>query len=202
MSESDDAGPPPLRRFADAAGLERLSGAGIAALAAIALVAAIAWGIAALALHDHYLALREAGHDLGPLPGLFADASTPITALSGWAAAICFALAARQMRHHEIEPPAGVGTVSSVAQLRAGLRREYRGVLVILAIVAAVAMLDLGRLLVSAVAGIASAPARTSLPLMTLEAAGLWVAALALVAWAAVFREHLLRLGALDGKPA
>ena len=198
MSESaDDPEPSALRGdVLTVPGLPPLPRVPAAAALTVAVMVALVWGGIALNLHDHYLALRGQGEDLGPVAGLFADGSTPVSALTGWLAAILFAVALRQLQGRDLEPPAGEHPTA--ASLRAGLRREYRGVLVLLGVAAAATLLDTGRLVVSAIAAVrGDGAASTGLALMFAECAGLAVATVALWLWARSFRERIEVLGAL-----
>jgi hypothetical protein len=176
----------------------------LARVAAAGLVVAIAigWGVAALALHEHEVSLRAAGAALSPIGRLFADASSPLTVWPGWVAAALFALSASRLRHGPVEPPTGPRG-SSVARLRAGLRREYLLARIALVFVTLLALLDLGRLMVSGVASMHSMDhAAIGLGWMVAEAAGFVAAAAALLLWVVSFRDQLGRLGALpDGSP-
>jgi len=172
---------------------------GVAASTILLVAASLTWGIAALRLHEHYATLRAQGQALGAVGGLFADFSTPVTALTGWLATACFGLAAWQVRRGNPEPPAGRDrAATTVAELRAGLRREFRVSRALLLIVLIVAALDCGRLGVALVSLASGNPrAGTALGLLIGECVGLLAATTMLGFWAAGFREQLLRVGAL-----
>jgi hypothetical protein len=200
LESADDPEPLPLRRDVLIPGLPPLPRLPVVAALAVAVAVALGWGAIALAIHDHYLALRERGGDLGPLAGLFADASTPVTALTGWLAAVLFSVALRQLQSRDLEPPVGSGedALATAASLRAGLRREYRFVVGLLGGAALATALDTGRFTVSTVAAVrGDAAASAGLGLMALECAGLAVAVVALALWARTFRTRIEVLGAL-----
>jgi len=205
MRDRDRAGAP--ARFALLAELlllDRLPRAGRAGAALLALGLAVGWGCAALALHEHELALRAAGDSLGPLGNTFADASSPITAWPGWAAAVILGLSTLRLRHGALEPPAGRGSARTMtaARLRAGLRREYAGARLALVAVSILTLADLVRLLVSGITALLFASgAGDGLAWMGTEVGGLVAATATLAAWILSFREHLDRIGALRLPP-
>ena len=205
MPESDRAGA--RRRLAAPAELlllDRSPSAGRLAAAALAAGLAAGWGFAALALHEHELALRDAGAMLGPLGTIFADASSPLTAWPGWAVAAILGLGALRLRRGTLEPPAGRGSARdlSTEALRAGLRREYAGVRLALMAVSLLTLADLSRLAVSGIAALLGVRgAGDALAWMGAEVAGLVAATTALVIWVLSFREQLHRVGALPASP-
>lgn len=173
------------------------------AAAASATGAALLWGVAMIRVQQHFSALRDSGDALSGFATLLADGTAPITVISGWSAALFFALAVLRLRRDVPEPPVtrGQPEQQSAAVLREGLRREYRAVCAGLFMVCVVALLDTGRLAVIAaasVAGVATGDGRP-LPVLPLfaEAAGLLAASLFLGLWAAAFRRQLEQFGAL-----
>ncbi|MGD0834167.1 MAG: hypothetical protein ABSA40_07055 [Candidatus Dormibacteria bacterium] len=182
--------------------LGRASRRARAAAAMLAVATAILWGCLALALHEHELWLRAGGTTLNPIGRFFADAASPLTVWPGWLAAAVFCLSALRLRQGPIEPPTGRREAArlSAAELRGGLRREYLCARLALVIATLLALLDLGRLLVSGIAGLRSVDhAAMGLGWMAAEAAGIVAAALALLLWVISFRDQLGRLGALQG---
>jgi hypothetical protein len=168
--------------------------------AALAAGIAIGWGLAALALHEHELALRSAGAMLNPLGTLFADASTPLTAWPGWAAAAILGLSAIRLRRDGVEPPAGHGSAGAMSAevLRSGLRREYTGVRWALLAMGLLTLADLSRLACSGIAALLrQSGAGDGLAWMGAEAAGLVAATAALTIWVVSFRGQLEQVGAL-----
>jgi hypothetical protein len=174
------------------------------ALRCIAVViAAAACGVAGtllVRLHQS-LAGELAAHDaLNPLQTLIATGSTTRTLWPGWVAALCFGAAVLRLRHGATEPPPGRTAVEhqTLAQLRSGLRREYRVVRTALVVVVLCAAVDVARTIASLIAaqagdkGIAS-----TMPATVAEALGYVVAALVLAAWAGSFATEVRRLGAL-----
>jgi hypothetical protein len=174
------------------------------ALRCIAVViAAAACGVAGtllVRLHQS-LAGELAAHDaLNPLQTLIATGSTTRTLWPGWVAALCFGAAVLRLRHGATEPPPGRTAVEhqTLAQLRSGLRREYRVVRTALVVVVLCAAVDVARTIASLIAaqagdkGIAS-----TMPATVAEALGYVVAALVLAAWAGSFGTEVRRLGAL-----
>jgi hypothetical protein len=200
MADRDSAG---ARRLAAPAALLRLArspGTLRAVAAVLAAGAAVGWGFAALALHEHELTLRTADDWLGPLGTLFADASTPLTAWPGWAAATIIGLSAVRLRRGSVEPPAGRGSARALSaeQLRAGLRREYGAVRWALVALALLTLADLSRLAVSGTAALLGvAGAGDGLVWMGTEVGGLVAATAALGIWVLSFREQLDQVGAL-----
>jgi hypothetical protein len=201
MRDRDSAGAP--ARFAPLAELlllDRLSPGRRAAAVLLALGTTIGWGFIALALHEHELALRAAGEALGSLGTIFADASSPLTAWPGWAAAAILGMSTLRLRRGALEPPTRRGTARnmSAAELRAGLRREYAGARSALVAVGMLTLADLARLAVSGVAALlAESGAGDGIAWMGIEVAGLIAATAALTAWVLSFRKQLDRIGAL-----
>jgi hypothetical protein len=166
----------------------------IVALAAVA--ACVAAGVAALGIQHHFAAQRSGGR----VAALLAGGSSAATAWAGWAAAIFFAAAVWRLRAGATEPPAGRTPIEqlTLAELRAGLVREYtvvRAGLVILCAAATVDAARAARYVVAAVTG--DALARTTLAATLVEAVGLMTAAVVLALWAGSFRAQLERVGAL-----
>ncbi|MGH7723725.1 MAG: hypothetical protein ACRENL_13010 [Candidatus Dormibacteria bacterium] len=166
------------------------------AVPSILAAACVALGVTSLAIQHHYAG--QAGG--GRLAGLLAQGSTAATAWAGWVAALFFLAALRRLRRGAPEPPAGRTPVEdlTLAQLRAGLVREYTVVRIVLVILVAVALADAARAaryVVAAASG--DALARGALPATVIEAVGLGVAAVVLALWAGTFHEQLDRLGAL-----
>jgi hypothetical protein len=168
-----------------------------AILVAVALAAA--WGVIALRLHFRYAELQAGGTVLEPLPRLFADGASALTAWPGWAAALLFAISAWRLKRAGPEPPAGRGdpAAMSIAALRAGLRREYGVSRIALVAVSILALIDLGRLAATAIAATGNATARIGLGWMVVEAGGLVAAASVLTLWAREFQIQLDQIGAL-----
>ena len=191
------AGPPPI---AELFFLDRAPRLARVAVPALSVAVALLWGVAALALHDHEVTLRAAGASLNPIGRLFADASSPLTVWPGWVAAAIFSLSAMRLRQGPVEPPTGPRDSNRVSatQLRAGLRREYLLARIALVVATLLALLDLGRLVVSGVAAMRPVDrAALGLGWMAAEAAGIIAAAVALLLWVVSFRVQLGQLGAL-----
>lgn len=167
-----------------------------------ALLLAVGWGFAALALHRRELAFLSSGQSLDPLGTIFADGSSPLTIWPGWAAAALFGLSASRQRGRTPEPPGGrrrAGTLT-VSELRAGLRREHTAARWLLALVTLVAVADVARVAVSGLAAlVAIGGAGDGLGWMGIEAAGLIAAAVTLAVWVDRFRTEIERLGVLGG---
>jgi len=158
----------------------------------------MALGALTLQAQHHYVALRDAGEALNGMATLLATGPSAVTAWPGWLAAGCFALALRRLRTGSPEPPAGRDAVrTTVAELRAGLRREYRVVRAVLWVLSAGVLLDAGRLLWFCLAALGGGLARGELVALTLEVAGLAAAALVLRRWLRHFAGQLDQLGAL-----
>ncbi|MGI8846696.1 MAG: hypothetical protein ACR2GX_00285 [Candidatus Dormibacteria bacterium] len=170
----------------------------IAGAALVLAIAALLWGLGALGLHEHFVELRERGQALGAFPGLLADSSTLLTALTGWLAAACFGFAAWQVRRGDPEPPARSGEATSVSELRAGLRREFTMSRVLLDVVLIITVLDIGRLTINIIARAGGTlAAGDALGLVAVECAGLVMATTALMFWTSGFRKQLEQVGAL-----
>lgn len=158
--------------------------------------ACIGLGAWLLSVQHHYAAQGGGGR----VATLLAHGSSIATAWEGWAAAVFFLVALLRLQRGAPEPPAGRTPVEelTLAQLRAGLLREYTVVRVGLVILCAVSLVDAARAARYVVAaGTGDALARTSLPATLIEACGLVVAAVVLGLWAASFRRQLDRVGAL-----
>src|SRR5207253_10418768 len=127
-----------------------LRGAGVIVSAAACGLA----GFALLRLHETLAARLAAGATLNPVQTLIATGSSPRTLWAGWVAAAFFAIALARLVRGPMEPSAGRGTAAeqTVAQLRAGLRREYVAVRVVLIVVLLVAAVDTARAIAFAVA--------------------------------------------------
>jgi hypothetical protein len=171
----------------------------IVALATAA--ACVAAGVAALGIQHHFAAQPNGGR----LAALLAGGSSAATAWTGWAAAIFFAAAVWRLRAGAPEPPAGRTPIEqlTLAQLRAGLVREYTVVRVGLVLLCGAAIVDAARAaryVVAVVAG--DALARTTLAATLVEATGLMTAAVVLALWAGSFRAQLDRVGALRNETA
>jgi len=166
------------------------------------LVSAAACGIAGyelLSLHQSLAARLAAGATLNPVQTLIATGSSPRTLWAGWVAAAFFAIALARLVRGPMEPSAGRGTAAeqTVAQLRAGLRREYVAVRVVLIVVLLVAAVDTARAIAFAVAAQRAGVSPSTLWATYLEALGFCVATLVLTAYAYAFAGRLRRLGAL-----
>ncbi len=198
MREQDGAArrPPPLPELFLLASLPLPVRAGLSLLA---VVLAVGWGFAALALHQMELSLRSAGHLLNPIANLFAGGSSAYTAWPGWAAALLFGLSGLRLRRGALEPPGGRRpSERSAADLRSGLRREYRWARMVLLAVSLLALADVARVGVSWVAWLTGvSTAGDGLGWAALEAAGLAAAGAALIGWLLGFRRQLLRVGAI-----
>lgn len=203
MRDRESAGAPArLALPAELLLLDRLPRIGRAAAGLLAVGVAVGWGFAALAIHQHELALRDAGTALSPMGTLFADASSPLTAWPGWAIAAILGLSAARLHRGALEPPASRSNPRELtaAELRAGLRREYAGARWALVVLGMLTLADLARLAVSGVSALASvAGAGDGLVWMGVEAGGLVAATAALIAWLLSFRGQLERIGALSG---
>ena len=172
---------PPVLRV----GVPLVLGAGAAAL-----------GVWSLSV-QHRFAAQSGG---GRVAGLLAHGSSPVTAWEGWAAAAFFLVALVRLRRGAPEPPAGRTPVEelTLAQLRAGLLREYTAVRAGLVVLGTVSLIDLARAsryVVAAATG--DSLARSSVVATVIEACGLVVAAVVLALWVATFREQLERVGAI-----
>jgi hypothetical protein len=181
--------------------LHRLPPVARGAVALVVAVACVVAGVTSLAVQHHFAAQPGGGR----LAALLAAGSTPATAWEGWAAAIFFLVALRRLRSGATEPPAGRTPVEqlTLAQMRAGLVREYTMVRAGLVVLCIVATIDASRAARYAVAAAAADPlARGSLAATVIEAAGVVAATVVLALWAGSFREQLERIGALAGTAA
>jgi hypothetical protein len=175
----------------------------IALRSGVVVIAAVACGVAGtllVRLHQTLAAQLAAHLALNPLQTLIATGSSLRTLWPGWVAAVCFAAALLRLRHGATEPPPGRTAVEdqTLSQLRAGLRREYRIVRLVLVVVGLLAAVDVAR----AVAGIIAVQAgdgqiSRTMPATLVEALGYVVAAVVLAAWARAFGAEVRRLGAL-----
>ncbi|MGD0447805.1 MAG: hypothetical protein ABSB36_04220 [Candidatus Dormibacteria bacterium] len=206
MRDHDSAGAPARPgRTSELLLVEGLTRAGRAAALVLAAAVATGWGFAALALHQQALATRAGGASLGPLGTLFADGSSALTAWPGWLAAVILGVSARRLRRGPVEPPAGRSAAGqlSAAEVRAGLRREYLAVRLMMIAVSGLTLADLARLAVSGIAALLGVGgAGGGLPWMGAEVIGLGAATAALTAWALGFRRQLERVGALQPRRA
>jgi hypothetical protein len=156
-------------------------------------------GVVSLSVQHHFASQADGGR----LTALLAGGSSVATAWEGWAAAAFFLVAVRRLRAGATEPPAGRTPIErlSLAQLRAGLHREYTVVRVALVILCAVTTVDVSRAARYLIAAASSDPlARASLAATVAEAAGLVAATAVLAVWAGSFRGQLERLGALRAR--
>jgi hypothetical protein len=175
----------------------------IALRSGVVVIAAVACGVAGtllVRLHQTLAAQLAAHMALNPLQTLIATGSSLRTLWPGWVAAVCFAAALLRLRRGATEPPPGRTAVEdqTLSQLRAGLRREYRIVRLVLVVVGLLAAVDVAR----AVAGIIAVQAgdgqiSRTMPATLVEALGYVVAAVVLAAWARAFGAEVGRLGAL-----
>jgi hypothetical protein len=175
----------------------------IALRSGVVVIAAVACGVAGtllVRLHQTLAAQLAAHMALNPLQTLIATGSSLRTLWPGWVAAVCFAAALLRLRRGATEPPPGRTAVEdqTLSQLRAGLRREYRIVRLVLVVVGLLAAVDVAR----AVAGIIAVQAgdgqiSRTMPATLVEALGYVVAAVVLAAWARAFGAEVRRLGAL-----
>jgi len=169
----------------------------------VVLVAAAGCGLAGVALfrlHQQLLAGLRAGSELNPLQTLIANGSSWRTLWPGWLAALFFLIALRRLRRGPVEPPAGLRSPERLtpAQLRRGLRTEYRLVRAGVVVLGLIAGVDAARAIVYIADGLRSGHAiAASLVPTAAEAAGFVVAAAVLAAWAWTFGADLRRLGAL-----
>jgi len=123
-----------------------------------------------------------------------------VAAWVGWAAAFFFALSVLRLMRGNPEEPAGRprGGSWTVAEMRAALRREYRLVRVVLALVDLLAMLDAGRALAYGIAAATGdSVAQGDVLTVGVEAGGLVCAAGLLTLWMLRFRRQLESWGAL-----
>jgi hypothetical protein len=166
-------------------------------------VAAAACGVAGtllVRLHQSLASDFAAHMALNPLQTLIATGSSLRTLWPGWVAAVCFAAALLRLRHGATEPPPGRTAVEhqTLAQLRAGLRREYRIVRGALVIVGLLAAVDAARTIATFIATQSGdKQIATTMPATVVEALGYVAATLILAAWASAFGAEVRRLGAL-----
>ncbi len=156
----------------------------------------VALGAWMLTVQHHYAAL----HSGGRVATLLARGSSAVTVWEGWAAAGFFLAALIRLRRGAPEPPAGRTPVEDLTlqELRRGLVREYTAVRIALVVLCVASLADVARAARYIVAAAsADALARTALPAILVEAAGLVVATIVLGLWAGSFREQLQRMGAL-----
>ena len=165
----------------------------IAAATALALL--VAGGVWLEGVHRYFAGQISAGEEVNSLGRLLGSGSSPVTAWPGWAATLFFAFALYRLRRDQPEPPAGMRASEqrSVAQLRAGLRREYTATRTALVVVTAIALVDVAR----NVAGLTAAHTATAVAWSAAEALGLVAAAALLALWALTFRTELERWGAI-----
>ena len=175
----------------------------IALRSGVVVIAAVACGVAGtllVRLHQTLAAHLAAHLALNPLQTLIATGSSLRTLWPGWVAAVCFAAALLRLRHGATEPPPGRTAVEdqTLSQLRAGLRREYRIVRLVLVVVGLLAAVDVARAVASIIAVQAGdGQISTTMPATLVEALGYVVAAVVLAAWARAFGAEVRRLGAL-----
>jgi hypothetical protein len=175
----------------------------IALRSGVVVIAAVACGVAGtllVRLHQTLAAQLAAHMALNPLQTLIATGSSLRTLWPGWVAAVCFAAALLHLRRGATEPPAGRTAVEdqTLSQLRAGLRREYRIVRLVLVVVGLLAAVDVARAVASIIAVQAGdGQISRTMPATLVEALGYVVAAVVLAAWARAFGAEVRRLGAL-----
>jgi hypothetical protein len=177
--------------------LDRLPPRAQLALVIVVVLFAAGWGTGMLVLQHRLLEMEANGRVLTGVPGFFADGSSRATAWIGWAAAFFFLLSLLRLLRGNPEPPAG-GEKRTAAAMRAALRREFRVVRLVLALVDVLAMFDSGRAVAYAIAsGTGDDVARANLVVVGVEAGGLVFAAVLLTAWMLAFRRQLETWGAL-----
>jgi len=175
----------------------------IALRSGVVVIAAVACGVAGtllVRLHQTLAAQLAAHLALNPLQTLIATGSSLRTLWPGWVAAVCFAAALLRLRRGATEPPPGRTAVEdqTLSQLRAGLRREYRIVRLVLVVVGLLAAVDVARAVASIIAVQAGdGQISRTMPATLVEALGYVVAAVVLAAWARAFGAEVRRLGAL-----
>jgi hypothetical protein len=172
----------------------------VRALAVI--VAAAGCGVAGDALlrwHQALAARAAAGASLNPIESLVATGSSPRTLWIGWVAAAFFFVALVRLTRGPMEPSVGRGSAAdrSVAQLRAGLRREYVAVRLVLILVLLIAGVDAARAIALALAVQRAGGSPFTLWPTDAEALGLCVAGVGLAAYADAFARRLRRVAAL-----
>jgi hypothetical protein len=166
-------------------------------------VCAVAAGIAGTELarlQEHFAALLVSGAPLSSFQSLLAHGSTAATAAAAWLAAVLFSVALLRLRREPLEPPAGTKPVEAQtpAQLRSGLRREYRLIRVALIVVLLVAATDVSRAMtLTAVIAGRNSVLSDSFAATLVEASGLAIAAAVLAWWAKNFAPRLEQLGVL-----
>ena len=169
-----------------------------AALAALTVLVGVGLGMLTLRAEHQYAGLRDAGADLNGMARLLAMGPSAVTAWPGWVAGACFALAVRRLGSGAPEPPAGRdGPNVSVSQLRAGQRAEFRLVRTAHLAVVGLTLLDAGRLLWFCAAAVTDGSARRGVVPLSVEVAGLAVAALVLRLWLRHFARQLELVSAL-----
>lgn len=166
------------------------------------IVAAAGCGVAGEALlrwHQTLAARGSAGASLNPIESLVATGSSPRTLWIGWVAAAFFFIALARLVRGPMEPSVGRGSTAdrSVAQLRAGLRREYAAVRLVLILVLLIAAVDVARAIAFALAAQRAGSSPVALWPTDTEALGLCVAVAALAAYAYAFARRVRRVGAL-----
>jgi len=180
-------------------GWRRTSIARVALCACLLLVGVVA-GILTLRAEHHFRRLYDAGATLNGAAELLADGPSALTAWPGWVAAAAFALALRRVSEDgppEPPPTSGAAVQTSVADIRATLRKEHRWVRLAMGAVMATALIDSGRLVAFIGASFGDASARGGLVALSAEAAGLALAAAILFTWVQRFGRQLEVVGAL-----
>ena len=191
--------------MADLVSLADLSPTRLSVFLGLAVTAAVLWGFVMLGIERHFAAVRDAGEGLSGMGTVLAAGAAPVTIAPGWIAAGFFGLAVARLRLGAPEPPiTRTDPVDLTAtDMRAGLRREYRVVGMTLLGLAAIALLDVGRLAVVTGAAIAGdSVVRPTVPMIAAEVTGLLAATVVLGLWASAFRSQLERLGALSERGA
>jgi hypothetical protein len=188
----------PRRRLTELVFLDRGPWAMRAFIVIIVGIAAGAAGDALLRLEQHLAVQRATGAALNPLENLLASGSSVRTAWVGWVAALFYVVAIVRLRRGPIEPSVGRLPVErqTATQLRAGLRREYALVRVLLVAVTLITAVDVARAVALVIAARSMGQSPT-LVATVVEAAGLVAASLMLAAWAWLFGADLRRLGAM-----
>ena len=169
---------------------------------AAVVITAAGSGIAGYKLYQLHedLALRiAAGQHLDALRTFVAQAPTPITVAIGWVAALCFGLALLRLQRGPLEPMLVFHRSAdrTVTQLRAGLRREYTTVRLLLVIVALVTAVDVARTIAFSIAATHAGASPGTLWSLYLETAGLITATVVLIAYARTFGNAIAHLGAI-----
>ena len=155
-------------------------------------------GVALFRLHEDLARRLAAGAALNVLQTFVARGSGPATLWPGWLAALCFLIALVRLRRGPLEPAPGRRTPErrTIAQLRRGLRREYRAVRIVLVVLALVTAVDAARAVSFAAGAQRSGVSPFTVWAMYVEAAGLVAATLTLAAYAWSFGADIARLGA------